>query len=635
MNNKKSFVLDSKSLKIKEVLNQDFMEIEILAIAEGLNRNNSFFTVESMEKGIPTFYNKFIMGYYRVNNSKSGEGVFEEHNSDIKYDKELDEFYWSYTAANAEKPLGLVRESDKVEIIEQDGKKWIRLTAVILTKYNREAVKHLLKSKGKRKVSVEITVVSSHEKDGIEIIEEFILDAITILGNRKNSTVLCEEGIEGASMKILNFEQALQKQKEAVCFAYKELDESLSTNEEEEIIQMEAQRDLENNDSLIDNEKEMEGLTLTYEQKRDILESVLREQKCLEDCDYVWVADLSETEVFFCFNGDYFKTSYSWDEESEEKCIIDLDNCVKVVRDWREFSAIDEEIEKQQTTEEEVQQETFSLENSEKEVEQFENVTEANSEEEKKEFVEETVEEPTVEGSEDFASSEEEENKEDEVDEDEKDNEEEDKQEKNCGEFSEEETSEKKEEVCKQCGKEKCECSLDEEKEETFEEKEDVCVDCGKVECECVLEEEKEDFQAKYEALLNDYETLKDSYSLLENEKKELTNKLESIEYTQKNAEMLNYGYEMISNENSLDEEDVETLKNTFKEICENEKFTEKEQVENFMNVNIPKLFYERHKEEKINKSKEEDFSMQFSNPTKKTTEETSIDKMRNLLKIN
>ena len=164
--NKKSFVLDSKSLKIKEVLNQDFMEIEILSISEGLNRNNSFFTLESMEKAIPTFYNKFIMGYYRVNNFKSGEGVFEEHNSDMKYDKELDEFYWSYTAANAEKPLGLVRESDKVEIIEKDGKNWIALTAVILTKYNREAVKHLLKSKWKRKVSVEITVVKSHEKDG-------------------------------------------------------------------------------------------------------------------------------------------------------------------------------------------------------------------------------------------------------------------------------------------------------------------------------------------------------------------------------------------------------------------------------------------------------------------------------------
>ena len=621
MNNKKSFVLDSKSLKIKEVLNQDFMEIEILSIAEGLNRNNSFFTLESMEKGIPTFYNKFIMGYYRVNNSKSGEGVFEEHNSDIRYDKELDEFYWSYTAPNAEKPLGLVRESDKVEIVEQDGKKWIKLTAVILTKYNREAVKHLLKSKGKRKVSVEITVVKSHEKDGIEIIEEFILDAITILGNKKNSTVLCEEGIEGASMKILSFEQALKKQKEAVCFAYKELDGNLSTNEEEETIKMEEQDDLENNDSLIDNEKEMEGLTLTYEQKRDILESVLREKKCLEDCDYVWVADLSETEVFFCFNGDYFKANYSWDEDSEDKCTIDLDSSVKVVRDWKEYSASEEEVTEQQATGEEVQeenqevetqQEAFSAEDSE----QSEEVSEVNSEEEKKEFVEDTTEEGTVEGSEDFVSSE-----------DEEEEDEEEKQEKNCGDFVEEETSEDKKDVCENCGKEKCECSAEEEKEE-------VCEKCGKAVCECSSEEDKEDYKEKYETLFKEYEALQEQYSSLENEKQELDSKLEKITIDQKNAEMLTYGYEIISNENSLDEEDVDALKASFKEVCESEKFVEKEQVESYINDSIPKLFYERYKEEKINKSKEEDFSMQFSNPTKKASEETSIDKMRNLLKL-
>ena len=59
--NKKQFILDSKSLKIKEILNKDFLEIEILAISEGENRNDSAFTLESMKKSIPTFYNKFIL----------------------------------------------------------------------------------------------------------------------------------------------------------------------------------------------------------------------------------------------------------------------------------------------------------------------------------------------------------------------------------------------------------------------------------------------------------------------------------------------------------------------------------------------------------------------------------------------
>ena len=161
--NRKQFVLDSKSLKIKEILNKDFLEIEILAIAEGENRNETSFTLDSMKKSIPTFYNKFILGYFNVQGDVNNDGNFEEHNSDIKYDKDCEEFYYSYLAPNAEKALGLIRESDKVEIVEVNGKKWIKLTAAILTKYNREAVKHLLRSKNKKKISVEITIEKSYE----------------------------------------------------------------------------------------------------------------------------------------------------------------------------------------------------------------------------------------------------------------------------------------------------------------------------------------------------------------------------------------------------------------------------------------------------------------------------------------
>ena len=34
LNNKKQFILDSKSLKIKEILNKDFLEIEILDVLQ-------------------------------------------------------------------------------------------------------------------------------------------------------------------------------------------------------------------------------------------------------------------------------------------------------------------------------------------------------------------------------------------------------------------------------------------------------------------------------------------------------------------------------------------------------------------------------------------------------------------------
>ena len=554
MDNKKSFVLDSKSLKIKEILNQDFMEIEIFAISEGVNRNKSFFTLESMEKAIPTFYNKFIMGYYRIENNRSGEGVFEEHNSDIKYDQEFDEFYWSYTAPNAEKPLGLVRESDKVEIVDREGKKWIRLTAVILTKYNREAVKHLLKTKRKRKISVEITVVKSHEKDGIEIIEDFILDAITILGNRQNSSVLSEEGIEGASMNIISSEQVLQKQKEAVCFAYKELDEGLSVNEEVDKIKM---KNLENEETLINNKKEMEGITLTYEQKRDILETILRKEKCLEETDYVWVADLSENEVFFCYNGDYFRANYVIDEENIENSIIELENSNRVIRDWKDYAV--------ENSSEEQQQEEFACG-------------------EKQSLDEDGESEQDEDDSDSHHEKDEEEEEEEKCD--------------NCNGYSEDK-DEKETEDCKSS------------------------------------EKDEEDYQAKYVSLMEEFEQLQAQYSALEQTTEELSNKIAQMEHEKAIAEMFTYGCEIISKEASLDQEDANALKATFKETCINEKFTEKEQVDKFMEITIPQIFYKRHKEEKINQSKE-DFSMQFNTSYKnRATEETSnIDKMKNLLNI-
>lgn len=338
--NKKSFTLNSQSLKIKEALSKDFLEIEIYAISEGKNRNKTSFTLNSMEKAIPTFFNKFILGYFRINGFLSQEGEFEEHNSDLKYDPELDEEYWSFAKADSEKALGIIRESDTVEIVDYKGKKWIKLTAAILTKYNREAVKHLLKGHGKKKISVEITVLESHEEDGIEIIDEFVLDGITIIANHRNTKIPCREGIENAHMKLKQFisSEDFSEQKQALVFAYKELDEqkttpSLSENEEVEEIVM-----VENNEEAIREGKTM----LTYEQKRQLLEEALRAQLCSvneegSECECcVWVVDLDDNKVYFYYDGSNYVTSYAIEEvEGEIQATVNLEDKQKVIRDWK------------------------------------------------------------------------------------------------------------------------------------------------------------------------------------------------------------------------------------------------------------------------------------------------------------
>lgn len=88
MNDKiiKKFELSPNNLKIKNILNQDFLMVEIYAISDmNPNRNKSYFTLESMKKAIPTFYNKPVLTYYDpITNDMKG------HEDEMKYDSELD-----------------------------------------------------------------------------------------------------------------------------------------------------------------------------------------------------------------------------------------------------------------------------------------------------------------------------------------------------------------------------------------------------------------------------------------------------------------------------------------------------------------------------------------------------------------
>ena len=349
--NRKQFILDSKSLKIKEILNKDFLEIEILAIAEGKNRNKTSFTLESMKKAIPTFYNKFILGYFNVQGDVNNDGHFEEHNSDIKYDAECDEMYYSYLAPNAEKALGLIRESDRVEIVDIKGKKWIRLTAVILTKYNREAVKHLLKQKSKSKVSVEITINKWHTEDEIDIIEDFTLDGITILGTRRNSSEQCEEGISGASM-ILKFlkSKSFGNQQRVLSFAYKEL-ESLGTNEDEEEITMKKNqiknkesKEKERGSLSMDNIKENEQVVeQTKENFVENNESIVETQQVSEDA----------TDTSTATN---FVAEDAQEDTTKEDCAKD-----KTEQECDGQSFVEEEKEEKEEVEEKTEQEAKDI----------------------------------------------------------------------------------------------------------------------------------------------------------------------------------------------------------------------------------------------------------------------------------
>lgn len=220
----KCFELDSNQIRIRDILNdKNFLEIEIFAISDANpNRNKSHFTLESMQKGLESFNDKPILGFFNK------QGDFESHNGRVAYDPEEQVDYWDNS--NGEQILGFIRQTDRKEIVEKNGLHWICCTAMIYTQYNYKQVKKLLKDR-KKKVSVEIAVLDSEMVDGVEHIKEFDLKGITILGSRNGIQV--KEGIEGAGLSILEVFDAARfsGQKQTIIQAYSQLEDDEKNKE--------------------------------------------------------------------------------------------------------------------------------------------------------------------------------------------------------------------------------------------------------------------------------------------------------------------------------------------------------------------------------------------------------------------
>lgn len=208
------FEIGQKQLKFKDLMKKQFIEMDVYAISDAdPNRNGFHFTLDSMKKVVESgsLKNKPIVGFFE-------KGDFTTHEGVAGYDIELGETYWDTT--NGERILGWIRESDPVEIVELNGLHWIKFRCILCVTYCYNQVKRLLKDK-KKKVSVEVTV---HEKvdreDGVVDIVDFDLNGTTILGSKNGKQIM--EGIAGAHATVLSGldEDALEKQREALSFAY-------------------------------------------------------------------------------------------------------------------------------------------------------------------------------------------------------------------------------------------------------------------------------------------------------------------------------------------------------------------------------------------------------------------------------
>ncbi len=620
LNNKvMKFELDPKSVKFKEILNQDFLELEIKAISTANpNRNGSHFTLESLQKAIPTFYNKPILGSFSVDLDD-----FRAHESDLDYDSELDNIYYDYTDANSETPLGLIRSSDKVEIYheEADGLDWIKLTCAIWVKYNYKQVKKLLKSKnGYKKISVEVEVLDAeYDENGVEIIKEFIFDGLTILGDKY------ETGIADAKAKILDlFEDALfQKKQKALAFAYEAFDKANNSELQEKIEIPENQDSIYEEKAIVneepaseiemDKEINQEGgeevpMVLTMQAKIDLLESYLHDFYN----DWVWVCDIDEAYVYFSVESEVYRAVYSitMNEEADAERMgevsIDMEGKERVVRSWQRFSEVAEE-EKEEYTVEETVEETLedSVEENFEVSENEESVVTETEVATGEVFTEEVISEETEEATEDFA----------------------------CGEKAEEAEDEcKMEDAEEECKLEKEGCESEEEcklSEETCDMAEDDCDDCEEGDCEETFEVEKSKDFIEIDGEQLDVFALFEKYNALQDKVNELSNIIKTAE----KEKFIQIGKEFINADDFVDEETKENFVEQITAKCEAYEFKEEKDVVDFAKSLVAMYYYEHQ----VSHSKSNDFSIGIETQKKTVVEKTNklSDAISKLNKLN
>lgn len=232
--------VDASSIDVRQLLQKDFLELSMRAISSANpNRNNSWFTPESMAAALPSFINKPILGYFE-------NGDFVSHNGEWGYDSETELDYWDTLGTKGERVLGLIRESDAVRVVQdpKDGLSWITFTCALWTQYSFRQVKRLIKDAKRaqkrggaaKNISVEVDITDYEMlPNGVMKINAFNLVGVTILGSRNGQPV--EPGIENAELSVVDImgRDLYERQAQSVRLAYEKLD---GPKENKEVKQM-------------------------------------------------------------------------------------------------------------------------------------------------------------------------------------------------------------------------------------------------------------------------------------------------------------------------------------------------------------------------------------------------------------
>ena len=344
------FDISTKNLKIKNLISQEFLAVEFRAISNVLpNRNNSHFTREAIINAKDSCYNKPILAAYDAQRDL----ILAHEDAGIKYDSDVDQYYYDYTGKNCEIPVGIIPESAKVEIVEDptDGLTWLVFSGLIWINYSYPVVKKILKERGS-KISVEVEVNQYHMVDEVEYIDSFTLIGCTILGSSYTT------GIQNARLTIPELEKTsvFKAQSQKISFALNKLkeqqeysnsndtkiekpdnDNSIS-NENQPRVSMEEPNKADTPEDRTSRYSGISVADLTYEQKKSL---IAQEFMRLEDDADFWIEDISNTYVIIYYHSDdehcNYKVGYIIDDDPNHTVHLDWDNKEKVIQTWKTF----------------------------------------------------------------------------------------------------------------------------------------------------------------------------------------------------------------------------------------------------------------------------------------------------------
>lgn len=267
------------------------------------NLNMCNISHECIEKSLETFRNKPII--FRL--TKDRKDVTEHANSK----KELQETQIG----------GIIPQDTNFNFIERDnGKTYVNCDVILYKKYCPELIQILKENDGNLEVSTELKAYGEQDEDnGIFYIENFILQGVCILSKKYPA------GIEGSNIQVLKFSQ---------------MD---TNNMNERYLQFSKNRNVDSDINVEINEngeKEVKEIVnnLSVEALRDLLWNSLKDytyEATYGTTRRYWICDIYFEEKYIIVNDEkenhLFKMEYTINEDNV--AVVDVDNKVKVVRE--------------------------------------------------------------------------------------------------------------------------------------------------------------------------------------------------------------------------------------------------------------------------------------------------------------